>query len=176
MTGMNNENSQPMQSALIADGWNQESGVWSHAEYEGLHIFEDAEDGTWYMETDGMVCDCYPQSNQQGPQECIDGAVDWWLKVEIEKGVKNIVPSNRKPRSPEEWDRLAAQRQMFASRVNQTYKECKESDAPLFLRQLVARNRHQMTRKWKRTLRRATTEKHLLCRNLLHVLENINNP
>ena len=91
-------------------------------------------------------------------------------QAELDEAMKSWIPYWRKPLSPDEWDKLVSQRYSFAATAIESHKSGVASNAPLFLRQMLAKSRHQMVWKYCRTKRRAEAEKVRACQNLLAAL------
>ena len=88
----------------------------------------------------------------------------------IDNAKKNMIPWWRKPQSPQEWDRLVAQKASFAISASVTHAEAKQSNAPHFLTQLTARSKYRAYRRFARTRNRAAFEKQLMCEKLMNAL------
>lgn len=91
-------------------------------------------------------------------------------QAELDEAMKTWIPFWRKPTNPQEWDKLVSQRYSFAISAKESHDGAVASDAPMFLRQLLAKSRYVAARKYWRTKRRASNEKQRLCENLLHAM------
>ena len=88
-------------------------------------------------------------------------------EAEIQEALRDWFPANRCPVSPKDWDKLVDQKARFAGSACESYDRAVESDAPRFLRQMLAKSRWRLVRTYLRTKRAAEHEKLRLANNLL---------
>jgi hypothetical protein len=91
-------------------------------------------------------------------------------QAELDEAMKSWIPYWRKPRSIDEWQKLLLQHWTFADSAKTSHEESVAMDAPLWLRQMLAKSRYRTTKRFMRTRNRAASEKRRVCENLLHAL------
>lgn len=89
------------------------------------------------------------------------------VQAEIDEALAGWIPYWRKPISPGEWDKLVSQRRSFAISALESYMSPVIPEAPLFLRQLLAKSRYRTIRKYERVRRRAEAEKDRMLSRLM---------
>lgn len=89
---------------------------------------------------------------------------------DFDEAMKLWIPYWRKPGTPNEWEKLLLQRWSFAESARETHEQATASNAPLFLRQMTAKSKYVLARRFQRTRRRVAEEKQRAAVNLLHAL------
>lgn len=92
---------------------------------------------------------------------------------ELAKAMAAYIPNWRKPISPDEWDRLVAQRRRAAVSTTDTLRGSRDSKMPLFFLQRCAKQRYKAVQQYRRTSARATIEKWRMYQNLIKVLDQM---